>query len=287
MILGSVNISTSIDNSEGYWAAVKEFHTVLPELSKRGASGYYFIIPQTPLLPDIGSVSVISIGLMFVDQDDQAAVERLLEPLIAAVEKLDNVTISTSTIASPNTNQVINGFLQGDSDQTGGAVAIGSRLISRDFLTSSNGPAKLSEALSRLESQPGSVITGHVVAGGQVAKNAGKVDSALNPAWRKTLTHITFGHSWPSSTPFHEQQKIYEKITNVEVPILKALEPGKMGAYLNEADSHESNFQESFWGENYKRLYAIKQKWDPTGLFISRRGVGSEDWDDDGLCRVD
>ncbi|KKZ57994.1 hypothetical protein EMCG_05546 [[Emmonsia] crescens] len=287
MIFESVNISTSIYNSEGYWAAVKEFHTALPELSKRGASGYYFIIPQTPPLPDIGSVSVISIGLMFADQDDQAAVERLLEPLIAAVEKLDNVTISTSTIASPNTNQVINGFLQGDSDQTGGAVAIGSRLISRDFLTSSNGPAKLSEALSRLESQPGSVITGHVVAGGQVAKNAGKVDSALNPAWRKALTHITFGHSWPSSTPFHEQQKIYEKITNVGVPILKALEPGKMGAYLNEADSHESNFQESFWGENYKRLYAIKQKWDPTGLFISRRGVGSEDWDDDGLCRVD
>ncbi|OAX85248.1 hypothetical protein ACJ72_00370 [Emergomyces africanus] len=286
MILGSVNITTSIANSKGYWSAVKEFHTALPEFSKKGASGYYFIIPESPPLPDIGSVSAIIIALMFADQDDQAAVERLLQPLVAAVKKLDNVTISTSIIASPRTNEVITGMLQGGADQTGGAVAIGSRLISRDFLVSSDGPAKLADALSRIESQQGSVITGHIVAGGQVAKNSGKVDSALNPAWRKALTHITFGYSWPSSMPFYEQQKIYEKITNVWVPILKALEPGKMGAYLNEADSHEADFQESFWGGNYRRLYAIKRKWDPTGLFISRRGVGSEDWDDDGLCRV-
>ncbi|OJD15980.1 hypothetical protein AJ78_03812 [Emergomyces pasteurianus Ep9510] len=287
MILGSVNITTSVNNSEGYWSAVKELHTVLPELSKKGASGYYFMIPESPPMPGLGSVSVVSVALMFADQADQAAVERLLQPLVAAVKKLDNVTIATSTIASPNTNEVIKNFLDGDSDETGGAVAIGSRLISRDFLASSDGPAKLSDALSRLESQKGGVITGHLVAGGQVAKNSGKVDSALNPAWRKALVHITFGYSWPSSTPFHEQQKVYEKITKVGVPILKELEPGRMGAYLNEADSHESNFQESFWGENYKRLYAIKRKWDPTGLFISRQGVGSEDWDDDGLCRVE
>ncbi|EEH07998.1 FAD binding domain-containing protein [Histoplasma capsulatum G186AR] len=286
MVLGSVNISTSLDNSKGYWAAVKELHAALPELSKNGASGYYFIVPQSPPLPDIGSVSAVVMALMFADQDDQAAVERLLQPLTAAVNKLDNVTISTSTIASPRSNEMIVSLLQGDADDTGNAIAIGSRLISRDFLVSSDGPAKLSDALSRLDSQRGSVITGHLVAGGQVAKNAGKVNSALNPAWRKALTHITFGYSWPSSTPFHEQQKIYEKITKVEVPILRSLEPGQMGSYLNEADSHESDFQESFWGENYERLYAVKQKWDPTGLLISRRGVGSEDWDDDGLCRV-
>jgi hypothetical protein len=39
-----------------------------------------------------------------------------------------------------------------------------------------------------------------------------------------------------------------------------------------------------FWGGNYERLYNIKQEGDPRGLFISRKGVGSEDWDDVGLC---
>jgi hypothetical protein len=91
---------------------------------------------------------------------------------------------------------------------------------------------------------------------------------------------------WYANTTFEEQQKTRDEVTNMQVPILKSLEPGKMGAYLNEADSQEPNFQQSFWGDNYARLYAIKQKWDTLGLFIVRRGVGSEDWDDDGLCRL-
>jgi hypothetical protein len=67
--------------------------------------------------------------------------------------------------------------------------------------------------------------------------------------------------------------------------MFKALQPDT-GAYLNEADAHEADFQTSFWGENYERLYEIKQQWDPSGLFISRVGVGSEDWDDAGLCKL-
>jgi FAD/FMN-containing dehydrogenase len=59
-----------------------------------------------------------------------------------------------------------------------------------------------------------------------------------------------------------------------------------MGAYVNEAFAYEPNFQETFWGRNYRRLYRIKQRWDPAGLFIARRMVGSEDWDEQGLCRV-
>ncbi|KGQ01709.1 hypothetical protein PAAG_11556 [Paracoccidioides lutzii Pb01] len=176
---------------------------------------------------------------------------------------IDKVIIFTYTIASPKSNRIINGLLnaQGETDQTGVPVA------------------KLGPALSSLKSVTGSVITGHIVAGGQVAKNAGRNDSALDPAWRKTLTHITFSSSWNSSTSFEEQKKIYERITKVQVPLLKALEPGQMGAYMNEADSHEVDLQKSFfWRKNYKRLYAIKKKWDPSGLFISRLGVGSEDW---------
>ncbi|KAK2752802.1 hypothetical protein FQN55_005934 [Onygenales sp. PD_40] len=286
VVLSSVNITTSPDNSDGYWGAIEKFHKHMPELSEAGASGYYFAVPITPPLPEIGEVSALTSSIMFIDQSDQKAVDKLFNPLIEAVEKIDNVTITYSSLFSPKTNLVMAEFIpEGESDNTGGAVAIGSRLISHDFLASPDGPAKLSEALSQLEFEPGAVFTGHLVAGGQVAKNGGKVDSALNPAWRKTLSHITFGHGWPSNTPFEEQKKIYEKITKVELPLLKALEPD-MGAYLNEADSNEADFQETFWGDNYKRLYEFKQKWDPSGLFITRRGVGSEDWDEDGLCRV-
>jgi hypothetical protein len=175
-------------------------------------------------------------------------------------------------------------FLSGESDTTGGFITLGSRMISHEFLTRKTGPSQLSEALSRLRQEPGDEIRGHIVACGRVARNTS--DTALNQAWRKTLTHISIGHVWDANATLEEQQAIQANVTQGEVAILKSLEPGKMGAYLNEADANEVDFQTSFWGENYNRLYEVKQKWDVDGLFITRRGVGSEDWDDGGLCRI-
>lgn len=58
------------------------------------------------------------------------------------------------------------------------------------------------------------------------------------------------------------------------------------GAYFNEADYFEPNFQETFWGkENYDYLYNIKQNVDPNGLFYCHNCVGSEDWEEGGMCR--
>jgi FAD/FMN-containing dehydrogenase len=39
------------------------------------------------------------------------------------------------------------------------------------------------------------------------------------------------------------------------------------GAYWSESDYNEPNWQQSFWGSNYPRLQAIKQDYDPTGVF--------------------
>jgi len=59
------------------------------------------------------------------------------------------------------------------------------------------------------------------------------------------------------------------------------------GSYFNEADYFEENFQENFWGhKNYNRLLRIKNEWDPKGLFYCHKCVGSEDWEEGGMCRV-
>lgn len=97
---------------------------------------------------------------------------------------------------------------------------------------------------------------------------------------------MDFGRSWAPNATLAQQQAVIRNLTEVDMPILKAVEGCKMGGYMNEANAYEPDFQKEFWGSNYPRLYEVKQKWDPDGLFITRKGVGSEDWDDAGLCRI-
>jgi FAD/FMN-containing dehydrogenase len=58
------------------------------------------------------------------------------------------------------------------------------------------------------------------------------------------------------------------------------------GSYVAESSFFEADWQTSYWGANYPRLLAIKQAYDPDGLFFTRHGVGSEAWSDDGFTRL-
>jgi FAD/FMN-containing dehydrogenase len=66
---------------------------------------------------------------------------------------------------------------------------------------------------------------------------------------------------------------------------MRKLVPGP-GSYLSESNYFEANWQHAFWGANYPRLRAVKEKYDPDGLFFVHHGVGSEDWSPDGFTRL-
>lgn len=77
-------------------------------------------------------------------------------------------------------------------------------------------------------------------------------------------------------------------MTDELLPPLQRLTPGG-GAYLNEGDFRQSDFQQVFYGSNYGRLRAIKDKYDPDGIFYAITAVGSEAWtpaEDGRLCRT-
>ncbi|KAK3400725.1 hypothetical protein B0T20DRAFT_348568, partial [Sordaria brevicollis] len=67
------------------------------------------------------------------------------------------------------------------------------------------------------------------------------------------------------------------------------LTPGG-GAYLNETNANQPDWQTAFYGENYERLLAIKNKYDPEVLLYASTAVGNEGWaqkEDERLCRVE
>jgi len=58
------------------------------------------------------------------------------------------------------------------------------------------------------------------------------------------------------------------------------------GSYVSESDYFLRDWQSRFWGNHYARLFAIKQRYDPDGLFVVHHGVGSEAWSVDGFTPV-
>ncbi|KAK0617498.1 hypothetical protein B0T14DRAFT_498503 [Immersiella caudata] len=115
---------------------------------------------------------------------------------------------------------------------------IGGRIIPRSAISSAAPTAQLAEAIE------------HIVDCGNFLLGA-------------TLNAARFAETAPPNTRIVEDFQ----------PKLEALTPGG-GAYLNEAPLRLANWKESFFGANYDRLTAIKQRYDLEGIFYAPLTVG-------------
>lgn len=109
--------------------------------------------------------------------------------------------------------------------------------------------------------------------------------NAVNPAFRTAVMRPAAELQWNGT-----DQKELARRTETALKFglaLKSLNPAG-GTYANEADPYFPDWQHAFWGSNYERLFSIKRKLDPFGVFYCRSCVGSELFEDrDGvLCRL-
>ena len=86
-------------------------------------------------------------------------------------------------------------------------------------------------------------------------------------------------HGWRARVPSISAQlrEIYQTVRQA-FPNVDADGKPYAGAYWNEADYDDDDWQTSHWGIHYPRLRAIKATYDPKGLFVCHHCVGSEDW---------
>ena len=96
---------------------------------------------------------------------------------------------------------------------------------------------------------------------------------------------MVIGKLWGDENNASSVEHMKSKMTLEWVPVLQSI-VGEVqtGAYSNEADAREPHFQAVFYGTNYPRLLEVKRKYDPQSLFIVTAGVGSEGWDESGIC---
>ncbi|EAU38028.1 conserved hypothetical protein [Aspergillus terreus NIH2624] len=124
----------------------------------------------------------------------------------------------------------------------------------------------------------------HITDAGLIAVGVGMNVSAANDVpnavfapLRNAAVTMQIGSFWNETAPWSDMVADQWAITDDYVPALEAVTPGS-GAYQNEANFRQPNWQETFFGENYDKLLRVKEKWDPDHFFYVFKGVGSEYW---------
>ncbi|MEO9191973.1 MAG: FAD-binding oxidoreductase [Acetobacteraceae bacterium] len=117
-------------------------------------------------------------------------------------------------------------------------------------------------------------------------------DTAMNPAVLDAFALAICGATGPASFPAihgHEpdlatSRRRANAVSQAMDEMLKLVPDA--GSYVSESDFFNKNWQQAFWGSNYKRLAGVKKAYDPAGLFFVHHGVGSEEWSADGFTRL-
>ncbi|KAH7329441.1 FAD binding domain protein [Stachybotrys elegans] len=249
------------------WRMVAKLHSEMPRLKEGGMQGYYYVLP-----PSIAGALTIMWGFVLCNKPNGTA-ESLFEPIARLFDENPGTVRYASEISHyPDFFNYWNSTI--GFEAVAQSATMGSRLLPAQALTDVD---RLSDAFQRAtapsDAQIPVIIIGHMIAN---SDNAG-LDVPLHPGWRRAVTHLILVEPYRDYIDAAAKEEVYGRMTYERVPILEALAPGS-GAYFNEADPFDPQFQETFWADNYSRLKSIKDKYDPDSVLWCISCVGSEDW---------
>ncbi|KAG9256537.1 FAD binding domain-containing protein [Emericellopsis atlantica] len=265
----SVVIMAAENEETAFYKAIDAFHEELADMVDAGALVIYYF-----------SADFFQIAPLTAYDQTEADVRAMLSPFINRLKRL-GITYTEIYSESPDHRTHFDqyfGPLPLGNIQVG-IAQYGGRLIPRDSINNITSFTRL------IGATPGAIFIG---VGTDVSPFAAGQSNSVLPAWRDALVHATLTTPWDFEASWEDMIANQVLMTNELMPAIEALTPGS-GAYMNEADFRQPNFQREFFGSSYRQLSCIKSKWDPEGFFYALNGVGSEKWTvsiDGRMCRA-
>ncbi|KAJ7920489.1 hypothetical protein B0H13DRAFT_1708620 [Mycena leptocephala] len=270
--IASINFTSEGISQNTYWQAIDAYQASTPALTDAKVWGMAQYTAATFMLNPVFGVNKSS-----------SEVSALIRPFL---DTLDNLGVNYVTATN-----TYSGYLEGYNTLTFlkhftiADILVGSRLLPRSLWEDP-------EQLKSLQSTIRSILEGGTAAVDFIQRPtlevAGNPDNAVLPAWRNTERHFAVVIPLVDGQSEEEALNNQERITTEFIPKLKKLTPGS-GSYNNEADYQDPDFKQAFWGPNYDKLLAIKDKWDPDQLLYGSINVGGDRWketEEGRLCRV-
>ncbi|KAH8899141.1 hypothetical protein GQ53DRAFT_878520 [Thozetella sp. PMI_491] len=247
-----------------FWSAVSIYFRHGLEVINNGGYTYGFIYP-------LGNNSFSFSSSATFAGKSAAEITSVMKPLY---DKLNRIGLNL-------TNPAIRGSFpySGSRRGPGGDNIVNTRYRSRLFPRKNWADDRLwNETFSAIRASIEAGYTLHHMQYGPTDKIAGWPgrDSGVNPAWRVAAMHASLMETQPIGLSTAEAKARDAKVQRY-LDRWRKVSPGA-GAYMNEGDPGEPNWQQSFYGDKYGRLLEIKRKWDPWGVFWAPTTVGSEAW---------
>ncbi len=282
---GTFPARTVVNDTATFWRGVNAYFAFGKQLCDAGGTGYSYISQM-----GTGNTSFTFTTNIELPGKSKDEAFLFLQPLFDSLGRAGIPVNNTMPVTSLSWGS----SRKGEGDSPGGG-RFGTRLFPRENWD--EGP-KFEAQMAAIRSAIEDGYTFHGVQVAPAEKTAGYPGgSSVNPAFRKTLMHgdlFDRGPMFGTAVTTAVRKAARARFTSW-MDRFREVSPGA-GAYINEADPEEPDWQTSFFGKNYARLLAIKKDHDPWGLFWAPTTVGSEDWEvrtSDGLltqngplCRV-
>ncbi|KAF8886615.1 FAD-binding domain-containing protein [Gymnopilus junonius] len=250
--VANINWPVSPDNLRQVLAVYLDNATTF---ATQGWGGYF--------TPSEGNLIVIN------SQLSTAQAQQSMQALLSLTQSLGGVSTITEV---PTFFDWFNEWVEGKAgvqDSIGLPIVMGSRIIPQANHATAAGRAQVLEALLNAFN---STSFAQMCLTAPYAANQSDADTSTNPIWRTALYHVILVNDYEYNATLAERQAAYTASSTAANFLRNITVNG--GAYVNEADVHEPNFEYSFWNSKYERLLEIKNKYDPSHILDCWHCIG-------------